>query len=63
MAIAGGRERIHFGSPERGKEASARPPRGRLCNYPSCQTVLSTYNRSDSCWLHAQPTFGHPPSR
>ena len=44
-----------FGSPERGKKAADRPPRGRMCVHIGCETVLSTYNPSDLCWLHAPP--------
>jgi hypothetical protein len=27
---------------------------GRTCAEPGCETLLSTYNRRDKCWLHAE---------
>ena len=33
--------------------ASALYPGGRICAHPQCETRLSTYNRRDKCWLHA----------
>jgi hypothetical protein len=54
---------VQLGSPARGKEASARPVRGRVCDEPGCQTVLSTYNASSCCWMHTQPSKVHPLSR
>ena len=53
-------ERAHFGTPQRGREAESRPPRGRLCDQPGCSTVLSTYNSATSCWLHTVPSFSRP---
>jgi hypothetical protein len=54
---------VLFGAPKRGKEGSARPPRGRTCDEPGCATVLSTYNASDVCWLHTPPAFRNEPKR
>lgn len=54
---------MQFGSPVRGKEAAARPPRGRMCEVEGCQTILSTYNSSSLCWLHTQPSYHHALSR
>lgn len=33
--------------------ASAQYPAGRICGHPDCETRLSTYNRRDKCWMHA----------
>ena len=41
-----------YGTPMRGKDASSRPPSGRVCEADGCDTVLSTYNVSRVCWLH-----------
>ena len=49
-----------FGTPDTGKAAKSRPPKGRLCQETGCTTVLSTYNASDHCFLHAAPSFRHP---
>jgi hypothetical protein len=46
--------------PIRGARAQALPrasrtyPPGRVCVEPGCETRLSTYNRRDRCWLHAE---------
>jgi hypothetical protein len=53
-------EGVQFGSPNRGKELTARQARGRPCDYPGCMTVLSTYNESSTCWLHTTPSYRHP---
>ena len=50
-----------FGRPDRGKEASTRPARGRICAYPGCSTVLSTYNAAEVCWLHTPAVFPRKP--
>ena len=34
--------------------ASRRNPSGRVCQQPGCETRLSTYNRRDKCWAHAE---------
>jgi hypothetical protein len=31
-------------------------PRGRICSTEGCDTVLSRYNRTDQCGLHAHQT-------
>jgi hypothetical protein len=28
--------------------------KGRICAHPDCETRLSTYNRRDKCWAHAE---------
>jgi hypothetical protein len=53
-------EGVQFGSPNRGKEDTSRQARGRPCDYPGCMTVLSTYNESNTCWLHTTPSYRHP---
>ena len=51
----------HEGNPRRGRISAA----GRVCSDPGCGTVLSIYNRGESCWQH-QPVgpyvmrFGRP---
>lgn len=52
-----------LGTPDRGKGASSRPQRGRICDQDGCATVLSTYNSSGTCWLHTQPTTRHSLAR
>jgi hypothetical protein len=51
---------VQLGLPARGKDASSRPSRGRICERPGCQTVLSTYNSAILCFMHAAPTYAHP---
>lgn len=60
MAKAKSGHGVHFGTPQRGREAGARSARGRLCDQSGCSTVLSTYNSSSSCWLHAIPSYRRP---
>jgi len=50
---------VLFGTPDRGKDAASRPEKGRPCAEPGCATVLSTYNRSITCYLHTVPTIRH----
>jgi hypothetical protein len=38
--------------------AKARFAGGRVCSYRGCDTVLSTYNASKSCWLHQREPAG-----
>ena len=52
-----------FGPPDRGKKATDRPARGRMCEQIGCETILSTYNASPVCWLHAPPAYRHALSR
>jgi hypothetical protein len=49
-----------FGTPGAGKKALQRPAKGRPCQEPDCTTLLSTYNASDHCFLHATPAYRHP---
>ncbi len=34
--------------------ASRKYPQGRVCVQDGCETKLSTYNRRDKCWAHAE---------
>ncbi len=34
--------------------ASQQYPQGRVCSYGECETRISTYNRRDRCWAHAE---------
>jgi len=34
--------------------ASQRNPEGRVCAEVGCKTRMSTYNRRDKCWAHAE---------
>jgi hypothetical protein len=54
---------VQYGTPDRGKDSVFREERGRLCADPSCMTVLSTYNRSSTCFLHTAPSYRHPLQR
>jgi len=49
-----------FGTPGSGKDVAQRAERGRLCEDLTCTTVLSTYNKSATCYLHTTPTYKHP---
>ena len=55
MAKTGYQPGFIFGAPGREHVASKRPARGRVCSSYGCETILSTYNTSDSCWLHVEP--------
>jgi hypothetical protein len=44
---------IHGKKPQGLPRASNQYPDGRVCAYPGCGTRLSTYNRRDKCWAHA----------
>jgi hypothetical protein len=52
-----------IGAPDRGKGSSSRPAQGRVCERDGCDTVLSTYNSSGTCWLHSEPTTRHSLAR
>jgi hypothetical protein len=49
-----------LGTPDRGREARTRPAAGRPCTRAGCDTVLSTYNTSSTCFLHTDPSYKHP---
>jgi hypothetical protein len=46
-----------FGAPARGKGATSRAARGRVCEEPGCDTILSTYNSARTCWMHEPAPF------
>ena len=49
--------------PNAGRRRPTVPPRGRMCEQIGCETILSTYNASPVCWLHAPPAYRHALSR
>jgi hypothetical protein len=49
---------VRYGPPDTGK--GARGQRGRHCSEAGCVTVLSTYNKETTCWLHSVPVHRHP---
>ncbi|HEX3301136.1 MAG TPA: hypothetical protein VHW68_13650 [Actinomycetota bacterium] len=51
---------VQYGVPQTGKQALRREPAGRRCAFPACETVLSTYNTSPTCWVHTTATPRHP---
>jgi hypothetical protein len=58
---SGNDSNVVFGRPDRGKEASTRPARGRICVHQGCATVLSTYNAANVCWLHTPTVLPRRP--
>ncbi len=60
MAGRSGRSNMLIGLPEKGRGTESRHAAGRTCSREGCSTILSTYNRSTTCWLHTQPAFLHP---
>lgn len=54
-----GERGVLFGAPDRGKHSPVRTGSGRPCDFPDCPTVLSTYNSSNTCWLHTDPSYRH----
>jgi hypothetical protein len=60
MSGRSGRSSTLIGPPDHGKDAESRPSAGRICNEDGCSTILSTYNSSKACWLHAEPAYRHP---
>jgi hypothetical protein len=44
--------RVQFGTPVKGKTVRQVQP-GRICRSEGCATVLSVYNDSEECSLHA----------
>jgi hypothetical protein len=51
-----------YGSPATAK-AKSRAAKGRTCDHAGCNTVLSTYNASPTCWLHTPPGYRHALAR
>jgi hypothetical protein len=58
--MARGSSDVLLGSPERGKRSVMREEKGRRCAALGCETVLSTYNRSATCFVHTSPTRRPP---
>lgn len=54
---------VRYGAPDRGKDVASRAAVGRHCGAPGCGTVLSTYNKSTTCYLHTMPSTRHPLQR
>ena len=50
---------VRYGPPDTGKGARGQQ-QGRQCSEPGCATVLSTYNKETTCWLHSVPVHRHP---
>jgi len=57
------RSGTQIGAPDRGKETTSRPASGRVCEASGCSTILSTYNKSETCGIHTDPVFRHPLAR
>jgi hypothetical protein len=55
------RSDVSFGAPHGGKAAPQRSSRGRTCEQNGCCTLLSTYNSSSHCWVHAAPSYKRSP--
>ncbi len=53
---------VAFGAPDRGK-AAMREESGRRCKASGCETVLSTYNHSATCYTHTVPDTRHATHR
>jgi len=45
---------IRGSKPQPIPRASQRKPEGRVCTHEGCATVLSTYNKRERCWAHAE---------
>lgn len=50
----GQKDAIRGSKPQALPRASRRFPEGRVCSDPQCETRLSTYNRREKCWAHAE---------
>jgi hypothetical protein len=58
MALAT-RDDLLYGPAPGSPTSSHRSPPGRVCDVEGCETVLSIYNGSPSCWVHTLPEFPH----
>jgi len=45
---------IHGRRPQPLPRASRKYPTGRVCAQDGCETRLSTYNKREKCWAHAE---------
>jgi hypothetical protein len=50
---------VQYGVPLANGKADRRAVSGRTCSDASCDTVLSTYNKATTCWLHTSATTHH----
>jgi hypothetical protein len=50
----GSENAIRGSRPQALPRASHKYPEGRVCKEAGCETRLSTYNRRDKCWAHAE---------
>lgn len=53
---------VQYGTPDRGKHQAADAAK-TLCAAAGCTTVLSSYNRATTCYLHTAPSYRHPLQR
>lgn len=58
MALAT-RDDLLYGPMPGSVTTSHRSPPGRVCDVEGCETILSTYNGSPSCWVHTLPEYPH----
>jgi len=45
---------IRGSKPQAVPRASLRNAQGRVCGHDGCETLLSTYNKRNKCWAHAE---------
>ena len=50
----GSENAIRGSRPQALPRASHKYPKGRICEHEGCETRLSTYNRREKCWAHAE---------
>jgi hypothetical protein len=44
--------------PTAAARSKTRSDKGRVCGHAGCETVLSTYNSSTTCWTHQDSVSG-----
>jgi hypothetical protein len=54
MAIPRASDRVQLGVPHPNKAVPPKSLRDRSCAREGCETVLSIYNLSDTCWVHEE---------
>jgi hypothetical protein len=52
--VAANQNAIRGSRPQALPRQSQKFPEGRVCQFDGCETRLSTYNRRDKCWAHAE---------
>lgn len=62
MALAT-RDDLLYGPVQGGATTSHRSRPGRVCDVEGCETILSMYNGSQSCWVHTLPEYPHASTR